>query len=111
MKKQPSRPDGIVIYVPGDHPACITGLHLKGGQRSWSKWTYLPEAEVNNFVRDLLESGWSVSDNRAAANLHTPGMGRAVPILIAAPGISMKDVAQAAAELHQAILNLPEEEP
>lgn len=103
------RPDGIVIYVPGNHDACITGLHLNKGKRSWSAWQYIPTAEVNDFVNGFLESGWSVTDLRTLANMKLPGMGQATPILIAAPGVSIKDVALAAAELHQAILDSPDE--
>ena len=70
----------------------------------------MPEPDLNEFLKGLLESGFAVTDLRALANLKVPGMGAATPILVTYPGVEIGEAAQAAALLHRAVLALPEDE-
>lgn len=102
-------PEVTIIYV-GDGRCDMTGARRNdAGEWLYSKWSYIPETELNQFLHPFLEAGFTVIDVRAAANLHTPGMGTATPILVIRPGVNPRDASQAATQLHQAILDLPDE--
>jgi hypothetical protein len=98
-----SDPDVIIIYIH-KNDMHMTGAHWTGSEWKYSNWVILPKSDLNEFIQWRMEQGAAVLDARLSANLKHPGMGAAVPIILA-QGISIKRAVDAAIQLHQAILD------
>ena len=99
-------PEVIIIYVPGDGQAHMTGARRNPA----SKWLYtkmslMPESELNGFLKEMMERMHTVIDLRTLANMKIAGMGNATPIMVITAGVDVRDAAQATAQFHKAILD------
>lgn len=98
------RPELIVIFVPGDGNIHVIGGHYKSGKWTYSKLVIMPEADLNPFVAERREAGMTYFDVRIWADLHTPGMSKATPVLLFKAGFNMDIAMQGYTKLHRAIL-------
>lgn len=82
--RQPSEPELIIVYTPSDGQCHMIGAG-RNEERKWkySKWTFFPATELNEFLAWCLERGMHVIDARLLANMAQKGMGKATPIVIA----------------------------
>lgn len=106
-KKAP--PEVMIIYTPGDGQAHIIGARRKGGKWLYSGPVYEEEEGLNEFLSDMLELGHNVLDVRVKADIVMPGMSKATPVVVYQRHVTLKDAVEAAAQMHQAILDLPED--
>lgn len=100
-----NHPEVIIIYAPNGASAYMTGANWNGKEWRYTKSSEMPESDVNGFLQVFLEEKYTVIDARVQANLAKPGMGDATPILVVRPDVNLRHATQAAAVLHQAILD------
>lgn len=93
-----------IIYVPDDGTTHSVSAFRHGGSWRYSAWIIRPESELAPTLAEALEEGCTVIDRRVEANLHTPGMGRATPIVIVYKGVDLQYGVDAMKVLHEAIL-------
>lgn len=96
--KNMQHPEVIIIYAIKGQTAEMTGANWNGSVWRYSKWTQMPEPDLNGFLQVFLEANYRVVDVRAQA-------GDATPILVIRPDIEMRKAAKAATNLHLAIMN------
>src|SRR5690606_31061703 len=97
-------PDAIIIFTPGDGQAHMVGAHKQPQGWRYSAWTFLPEKRLNGFIDNLKRMGMVLVDAREAASQHTPGMGRATPILLANSVDGLDDAVEAYKQVLAAVL-------
>ena len=100
-------PQVVIIYVPGDGQMHMMGARRHGNDWRYSKPVLMPESDLNDFIAWRKEEGMSVLDVRDAASVHTPGMGKATPIIMVQRGVTMHEGVSAMKRLHEAILAAP----
>lgn len=101
-----SHPAVIVIYVPGDGQMHMVGCH-RDNVVGWkySKWSLLPESELDGFTGEMMRVfGMFHLDMRHLANIKTPGMRNATPVILITPGVTAAEASEAFSRLHMAIL-------
>ena|SRR5690348_3094971 len=106
--KKMDHPEVIIIYAETGGIAQMTGAHWNEAGWSYSKWTQMPEHDLNGFLQVFLEANYTVVDARLQANMKRPGMGDATPVMIVRPDVNPSKAVQAVAQLHQAILDSEE---
>lgn len=107
-------PDAIILYAPNDECTIIGVHYLKLGEIAWkfSPPTTLPTADMNGFIGEMMKvRQMTCIDIRLQSELKSgiKGISAAIPVVLVAPGIDAAKALRAAAKLHQAILDAPDD--
>lgn len=108
--KPEDKPEVLLIYVAGDNQCTIIGAR-RNADKQWrySKPTYIPESGLAEFCMEMRHyEQYAVLDVRKQADLQTPGMGKATPVLLWKPHVDPREAAEAMRIMHTAILNSPD---